>query len=101
MILYNTTFTFHNPLREPIAEWLRTCWIPEATAAGMTSHTVARLMVEIDPEATAFAVQGHFPDEASANRWHDGRGAELLGTLSAKYGERILPFTTFMEVIDL
>lgn len=101
MILYNTTFTFHNPLREPISEWLRQLWLPEAKAAGLTDSTVARLMVEIDPEATAFAVQGRFPDEATAAIWRDGRGAELLAELSARYGERILPFTTFMEVIDL
>ena len=55
MILYNTTFTFHNPLLGSFSEWLRERWLPEAHAAGLTDSTVARLMAEIDPEATAFA----------------------------------------------
>jgi hypothetical protein len=101
MILYNTTFTFHSPLCEQLSVWLRDQWLPEARYAGLTDSTVARLLVELDPEATAFAVQGRFIDERSAILWRDGRGAELLADLSAKYGERILPFTTFMEVIDL
>ncbi len=101
MILYNTTFTFHNPLLGSFSEWLRERWLPEAHAAGLTDSTVARLMAEIDPEATAFAVQGHFANEDAAEMWHDGRGAELLSELSARYGERVLPFTTFMEVIEL
>jgi hypothetical protein len=101
MIVYNTTFTFHNSLREELISWLRNQWLPEAKAAGLIDSMVAKLMVEIDPSAMAFAVQGKFQSEADAHQWHDGRGAELLAHLHSIYGENILPFTTYMEVLDL
>jgi len=101
MIFYNTTFTFHNSLRGSVSEWLRVEWIPSAEEAGMTGCTVARLLVDIDPDATAFAVQGRFASEEAAEAWRDGDGAGLLERLHARYGEGVLPFSTMMEVIDL
>lgn len=101
MILCNTTFTFHNSLRDALSEWLRVEWIPAVTSAGMTDCKVARLLVEIDPDATAYAVQGHFATEEAAAAWRDGTGAMLLSRLHSLYGENVLPFTTLMEVIEL
>ena len=67
----------------------------------MTGCTVARLLVDIDPEASAFAVQGRFATEETAEAWRDGAGAGLLERLHARCGEAVLPFSTMMEVIEL
>lgn len=99
MILFNTTFIYEPRLRGEFRDWLRRSWLVEASVAGMTCQLCA--MVDTgNPEAESAAVQGRFDSREAAERWRDGAGAELLGALFERYGERMLAFSTLMEVFE-
>lgn len=99
MILFNTTFIYEPRLRGEFREWLRRDWLAEASVAGMTGQLCA--MVDTgNPEAESSAVQGRFESHDAAMQWRDGKGVELLGMLFEKYGERVLAFSTLMEVFE-
>lgn len=99
-ILLNTTFVLHAPLEKEFLEWVRTVYIPSAQAAGVFGEpTVARVLTRIEPDTESIAVQ--LPAEAmtDAQRWHDETAALLRDDLHARWGQRLMFFTTYMEVL--
>lgn len=102
MILMNTTFHVENELVDSFLGWLRERYLPAAgTTPGITSPVVSRLLIEVAPEATSFAVQLSADRLETASAWHDAEGARLRGELLSKWPERIVFFTTYMEVLPL
>ena len=99
MILFNTTFVYDKNLRDQLCEWVRETWIPEALRSGMEMPLCAHVPVAQD-EALSMAEQGRFDVNADAEAWHGSRGAELLDALYGKFGERVLAFSTLMEVFQ-
>ena len=60
-----------------------------------------RIMTEVDPEATSYAVQLQAVSHSEADEWHNTAAAKLKETLSREVGERFLHFTTYMEIIKV
>ncbi len=65
-----------------------------------TDPIVSRILVETDPEGTSYAVQLRTRYHNEASQWHDIDAGILKTKLAQKFGERILHFTTFMEIIE-
>lgn len=99
MILFNTTFVYDRNLRGQLCEWIREVWLTEALRSGMELPLCAHVPVAQD-EALSMAVQGRFEIDADAEAWYSSRGAELLEALHGKFGERVLAFSTLMEVFQ-
>lgn len=57
-----------------------------------------RIMVEIDPETRSFAVQYETEDIEKANQWANQDAKKLFGILHNRYGEKLVHFTTPMEI---
>ncbi|MDE6491245.1 MAG: DUF4286 family protein [Muribaculaceae bacterium] len=99
MILFNTTFIYEPRLRGEFRDWLSSCWLARACDSGMSAPLCA--MVDTgNREAESSAVQGRFSSQEAAERWRDDECQVLLGELFEKYGERILAFSTLMEVFE-
>lgn len=102
MLVINTTFHVENPLVEEFLTWVRNSYFAEASAAeGIGSPVLMRLLVEVDPEATSFAVQLSARDLATAECWHDTEGARLRDEFVSRRPGRIVFFTTYMEVLTV
>lgn len=100
MVLLNTTFHVHNSVTAEFIDWVYRTYIPKAMASGLfTDPIVSRILVETDPEGTSYAVQLRTNSHEKACQWHDNDAGDLKTGLAQKYGERILHFTTFMEII--
>ena len=56
-------------------------------------------MTQVDPEATSYAVQLQASSHSEAEKWHDTSAAKLKDALSREVGERVLHFTTYMEIL--
>lgn len=101
MVLLNTTFHVHNSVVQAFISWVQETYIPCATASGhFTDPIVSRILIDSDPEGTSYAVQLRAASHDDASRWHDTEASLLKEKLGKQYGERILHFTTFMEIIN-
>lgn len=101
MIILNTTFVIHAPLECEFLQWVRQVYLPSAYAAGVFgSPTVARVLTRIEPDTESIAVQLTAADQKEAARWHDETASLLRDDLHARWGDRMMFFTTFMEVLE-
>ena len=100
MILLNTTFHVHTSVNEPFIEGVKATYIPTAMKSGLfTAPIFTRIMMQVDPEAVSYAVQLQADSHKEAESWHDTVAADLKDALARQWGERVLHFTTYMEII--
>lgn len=99
MILYNTTFVYNSELHEELCKWFREIWLPAAMAAGMEMPLCASVPAGQDATLSV-AVQGRFATNDDAESWHGSGGVNYLEALYRKYGERVLAFSTIMEIFE-
>lgn len=100
MILLNTTFLVHKSIEREFIDWVHNTYIPTAVETGIFSDPLlSKVMIETDPEGTSYAVQMRAESHNMASQWHDNEAATLKNSLVKSWGEKVLHFTTFMEVI--
>ncbi len=100
MLLTNTTFVIDQSLIRQFIAWANEQYIASALASGIFSDPLlSRILTETEPGTTAFALQLRSTDHDMAADWHDGKGAELRNTQAAKWGDKFLHFSTFMEIV--
>ena len=101
MVLLNTTFHVHKSVDALFVKWVKEIYLPVAMQSGIFSNPLfTRIMTQVDPEATSYAVQLQASSHSEAEKWHDISAAKLKDALSREVGERVLHFTTYMEIID-
>lgn len=96
--LHNTTFVCAAPDLERMVHILRTEVIP-ALRGDAESITMARVGSS-GADAESVSVQFGFASEKAMNQWVHTRLTPVLTSLAGRHGERILPFSTVLEVID-
>lgn len=100
MIILNTTFYIHESIDGEFRRWIECEYFPSALEHGGLEHPVmAKILMEPQEGMNGYAVQCQAPDIAGAQQWHDAHAASLRDSLSAKFGEKVLFFTTYMEQI--
>lgn len=100
MIILNTTFYIHESIDGEFRRWIECEYFPSASEyGGLRNPVMAKLLMEPQEDRNGYAVQCLAPDVAKAQLWHDTYAAELRDALSAKFGEKVLFFTTYMEQI--
>lgn len=101
MTLLNTTFHVHKSVDALFIKWVREIYLPIANESGLFSNPLfTRIMMQVDPEATSYAVQLQASSHTEAEAWHDSMGTQLKDALAREVGERVLHFTTYMEIIE-
>lgn len=100
MTLLNTTFHVHKSVDALFIKWVKEIYLPIANESGLSNPLFTRIMTQVDPEATSYAVQLQASSHNEAEKWHDTSAAKLKDALSREVGERVLHFTTYMEIID-
>ncbi|MDE5728493.1 MAG: DUF4286 family protein [Duncaniella sp.] len=99
MTILNTTFYVDAMLEREFLAWLKESYMP---ASPLSGGSVARIMAEVEPGFSSFAVRFEAGDLGEAMAWNDGEGAILRGALCDRLGvQRVLHFSTFMEEIPL
>ena len=89
-----------SPIAEDFIKWAKNDYIKAALECEHFSNPViARIMTETEPGVTGYAVHLETDDLEAASRWHDAEASELKGVLSRRFGQRIVFFSTFMEVV--
>jgi len=99
MTILNTTFYVDTQLEREFFSWLKESYMP---ASPLSNCSVARIMAEVEPGFSSFAVRFEAKGFAEAEAWNNGEGAILRGALCDRLGaQRVLHFSTFMEEIQL
>lgn len=100
MVILNTSFHLLASREPEFVEWAENRYMAAAKASGLFDETLLiKILTEVDPQLKAYAVQlkGESLDDAA--RWHDDIAARLRSDLTSRYGEDILYFSTFMEIV--
>lgn len=100
MILLNTTFHVHPSVDVAFHQWLREVYLPTAHRAGVSIEPlVSRILGESEDGGVNYAVQFKTESLDVARRWHDTEAQAMKEKLFRQYGERVLHFTTYMEIL--
>lgn len=100
MILLNTTFHVHRSVDVAFRQWVREKYLPAAERAGVSQEPiVSRILAESEDGGISYAVQFKALSLEVARRWHDSEAHALKESLHRLYGERVLHFTTYMEIV--
>lgn len=101
MIILNTSFHILSSLEREFTHWAKTVYIPAAKESGLFNDTLLiKILTEIDPEVSAFALQLKSDSLDDATRWHDETAAALKADLTKRWGKNVVYFTTYMEVME-
>lgn len=102
MTILNTTFHVHISIADDFLHWVREVYFPAAINSGLLSEPVlARILIQVQEDAEGYAVQLKAADVDTAARWHDSEGDRLRRELTARFGERLVFFTTYMEELTV
>lgn len=100
MILLNTSFHVLKSLAQDFETWAREVYIPAVKESGIFGQPqLLRLLVEVDPALASFSIQMPSPSLDEATRWHDETAALLHDDLRSRWGDNVVYFSTFMEII--
>ncbi|MBQ8773450.1 MAG: DUF4286 family protein [Muribaculaceae bacterium] len=100
MILLNTTFHVEKSIEKDFINWVKTTYIPVALSSGIVKDALFTRILAESEGGTAYAVQFKSIDIATAEQWHDTDAQKLKSDISQRWGQRILYFSTYMDIID-
>lgn len=101
MILYNTSFHIDNRIEYEFIEWLKNNYVSQSINFGFKKPLLTKVMTQIHPELSAYAFQAFADNIKFVEDWEEGPRQQLLFSISQRWGESCLAFSTSMEVIDL
>lgn len=100
MVLLNTTFHVHPSVDAAFRQWVKEKYLPAAERAGVSlDPVVSRILADSEDGGVNYAVQFKAEKLDVARRWHDTEAHALKESLHRLYGERVLHFTTYMEIL--
>jgi hypothetical protein len=101
MLVYNTTYQMElNDAREFVI-WINECYIPQVLTHGaLKNPRLLRILSHKDQETECFSVQWEVEDSAQLHRWHTEQGMHLNEELGKVFKDRVVGFSTLMEVIE-
>lgn len=99
MMLVNTTFSVELSVMSEWLAWAKETYTAAALTNGLTDPLILRILAPAEDDTVNFAVQARGA-ETIVEKWLDSRQAELLASAAARWGKRVLHFTTIMEVIE-
>lgn len=102
MIVYNTTFHIEKEILAECLDYLKADYIPRASVGGFLHRPcLRRVMQTADNEGESYSVQFHVKNVDTLNYWLQGEGGAMHKELVARFGSKVVGFTTLLEEIDL
>lgn len=99
MLIYNTTFRAEDDVHNNFLIWLRESYIPEVENHGLLKSPRLCRLLNYHDEGAAYALQWEVEDSARLHRWRMDQGLRLDGELKRIFDDKVLGFSTLMEVI--
>lgn len=101
MYIYNVTSRVEAEIAEAWLAWMREEHIPRVLATELfTHHRILHLLDTEEADGQTFAVQYFTTSREAYERYLQEYAPLLRGEVSERWGEAVLSFRTFMEVIN-
>lgn len=101
MILYNTTFHIDSAIEDVFIAWLKSRYIGQASTHGFRQPLLTRLINQLEPGCTSYALHLRTELPSLVKQWEDGEKISLTQEMFCLWGERALSFSTTMEIIEI
>lgn len=98
MYILNTTYSVEKEVKESWLAWMRETFFVKATGTGLfTNPKIYRVMVDEEEQGPTFSVQMSAKTQDDVKIWLSGANKEMINDLRAKFGQKVLGFTTLLE----
>ena len=101
MIVYNTTYHVDCDISGDFLDWMRDCYLPLATANGLVGNPRLMRLMGHNEGGACFALQLEASTLGELQRWNQAVGKTLHEELTARFGDKVAGFTTFMENLEI
>lgn len=100
MLIVNTTYQVEDAFREEWIQWVKTEYIPLVVQTGlMTNPRFSHLLIENETGTQSYALQFEVEDLGTLEHWFEQHGKPMQNTMSNRFQEHALGFTTLMETL--
>lgn len=101
MLILNTTYQIAEEILNDWIFWVKHEYIPEVTKTDMLINPrFFRLLIESEPGNVSYALQFEVEDIDTLENWFNRYGTEMQTTMSNRFQEKVLGFTTMMETVE-
>ena len=101
MILYNTTYQMDIHEARNFVIYILEQFIPATVEQGdLKNGRLSRILSHKDPETECFSLQFEADSTARIHHWLVHQGNQLNADLNKMFQNRIVAFSTLMEVIE-
>ena len=100
MLIVNTTYHVSEDCQKDWIFWVKNEYIPEVTKTNMlVNPRFFRLLVEDEPGTVSYALQFEVENLDTLENWFQRYGTEMQQTMSNRFQEKVMGFTTMMETV--
>lgn len=101
MLIYNTTYALQEEDLPCFLVWVREKMIPAVHADGALSQgRLARILGHEDEGGHSLSLQFSVADSATLHKWYLRQGRQLQVEMRKVFGDRVVGFSTLMEVME-
>ena len=102
MVIYNTTYIVDEPVVEQFLSFVRSYYNEEALKSGILKNPrLSRILSDDDSQTVNFAYQFEVDKLEDIDAWYKETGMQINEKIVVTFGEKVLGFSTMMEVLDL
>jgi hypothetical protein len=99
MYIYNVTCNVTHAIHEEWLNWMKQVHIPEVLATNCFISAKILKLINIEDEGSTYAIQYTYNNENDIVNYQSEFAPDLQAKTKAKYGENVLAFRTYMEII--
>ena len=100
MIIYNTTFHIEECIQQDFIDYISQNVIPQATKSGLlTSPRFSRIFGEHEEKGFSYALEFATESISTLEQWNKTESATIIAPLVEKFKDKVVGFSTVMQVI--
>lgn len=101
MVIYNTTFSVPEELKNEFLDFIRNHYIPQAMESDvMKEPRLARIIGDEGNNGLSYALEFKTDSTEALEEWYKNEGKRLYFLILNKFQQNILGFATLMQLID-
>jgi len=101
MVVFNTTFSIDKDIHQEFMDFLLESFIPLAMESGiLTLPRLSKIVSHGEDEGVSLALEFQAEDFDALEDWQNNESADVFSRLIDAFGDKVVGFSTFMEVIS-
>ncbi len=100
MYIYNTTYLVDRDVFSEWIKWVKSVHISDMTRMGFSSPQISKVLTtDTEQKELSFSVQFKIESMEKLNDWQERYSDILKKDIYHRFGEKVLPFDTVLEII--